>query len=353
MTHRKNTKPVRIGNAVIGGLSPVLVQSMTKTHTCDVEATVNQINELEKAGCHIIRCAVRDDADAKALKDIKKQINIPLVADIHFDYKLALIALEAGIDKLRINPGNIGQEDRIQAVVSSAKERNVPIRIGVNSGSLQKEILAKYGHPTAEALVESALTHIGILERMDFDDIVISIKSSDVTKTMEAYRLLSQKVNYPLHLGITESGTPATGTIKSAVGIGALLAEGIGDTLRVSLTGNPVEEIRVGLEILKSLGLYTKGVTIISCPTCGRLGYNMEKVVKEIEEKTRHIEKPIKIAIMGCVVNGPGEAKEADIGLAGGDGQGMIFKKGEMIRKVSEDRMTDELMKEIEELNNH
>ncbi len=347
---RIKTKTVKIGNVVIGGDNPVAVQSMTKTLTSNVKATIEQIKALESAGCQIIRCAVKDQSDARSLKEIKKGISIPLIADIHFDHKLALIALESGIDKLRINPGNIGNEEKIKAVVSSAKEKNVPIRIGVNSGSLEKEILAKYGHPTAEALVESALKHIGILEDLDFNNIIISIKSTDVPRTIDAYKLLSSKVDYPLHLGITESGTPKVGIIKSSVGIGAILAQGIGDTIRVSLTGDPVEEVRVAYGILKSLGYYSKGVEIISCPTCGRLGYNMEKVVAEIEEKTRDIVKPIRIAIMGCVVNGPGEASEADIGIAGGDGQAVIFKKGIMIKKIAEQNIVEELMKEIKDL---
>ena len=348
MIPRKKTRQIRVGNVLVGGNAPVSVQSMTKTHTNDIQATVDQIRQLSDIGCQIIRCAVKDEADAKALKEIKKQIAIPLVADIHFDYKLALTAIEAGVDKLRINPGNIGSEDRIKAVVSAAKERKIPIRIGVNSGSLEKDLLEKYGHPSAEALVESALKHVHILEKLNFGDIVISIKSTDVPKTIEAYKLLSSKVDYPLHIGITESGIPGTGTIKSAVGIGAILAQGIGETIRVSLTGSPIEEVKAGFEILKSLGLYSKGVTIISCPTCGRLEYDLEKVVREIEENTRHIEIPLKIAIMGCAVNGPGEASEADIGLAGGKGQGLIFRKGEMVKKVAEADMVKELLKEIE-----
>ncbi|MCX5749299.1 MAG: flavodoxin-dependent (E)-4-hydroxy-3-methylbut-2-enyl-diphosphate synthase [Candidatus Saganbacteria bacterium] len=347
---RKKTRPVKVGNVTIGGLSPVSVQSMTKTFTSDAEATIKQIQMLEEAGCQIVRVAVKDEADANALGIIKRSISIPLVADIHFDHKLALTALEAGIDKLRINPGNIGDIERIKAVVSSAKEKKVPIRIGVNSGSLDKEILKKHGHPTAQALVESALKHVKILEKLKFSDIVVSIKASDVPKTIEAYQILSKKVDYPLHVGITEAGIPKTGIIRSAVGIGSLLSQGIGDTIRVSLTGSPVEEVRVGFEILRSLNMFNKGVTIISCPTCGRLEYDMEHVVKEIEENTRHIEVPLKIAIMGCVVNGPGEAAEADLGLAGGKGQGMIFKKGELIKKVREEDMVSELLREIESM---
>lgn len=350
MIPRRKTLQVKAGNVLIGGDAPISVQSMTKTHTSDIKATVAQILKLEQEGCQIIRSAVKDEKDAAALKEIKKAVSIPLVADIHFDHKLALMALEAGVDKLRINPGNIGSEDKVRAVVSAAKERKVPIRIGVNSGSLQKEILQKYGHPTAEALVESALTHVAILEKLDFNDIVISIKSTDVPRTIEAYKLLSSKVDYPLHIGITEAGTVKTGSIKSAVGIGSLLSQGIGDTIRVSLTADPIEEVRLAYQILKALGLYSKGVEIVSCPTCGRLEYDMEKVVDEIEKNTRHIEVPLKIAIMGCVVNGPGEAAEADLGLAGGKGQGIIFKKGEIIKKVAEKDMAKELLKEIESM---
>ena len=348
MITRKKTKEIRIGKVKIGAGNPMAVQSMAKTLTADVSATIAQIKRLEEAGCQIIRVAVKDETDATALKKIKESISIPLVADIHFDHRLALMAIEAGIDKLRINPGNIGSEDRIKAVVSAAKERKVPIRIGVNSGSLQKEILAKYGHPCPKALVESALSHVKILEKLKFYDIAISIKSTDVISSIESFELLSKKVDYPLHVGITESGIPGPGSIKSAVGIGAILARGIGDTIRVSLTGDPVEEVKVAYEILKALGLYNKGVTIISCPTCGRLEYNMEQVVREITEKTKHIEKPLKIAIMGCVVNGPGEACEADLGLAGGKGQGIIFKKGIQLKKVTEKEMVSELLKEIE-----
>ncbi|MFA5104449.1 MAG: flavodoxin-dependent (E)-4-hydroxy-3-methylbut-2-enyl-diphosphate synthase [Candidatus Margulisiibacteriota bacterium] len=347
MIIRKKTKEIRIGTVKIGAGNPVSVQSMTKTHTADIAATVTQIKQLEEAGCQIIRVAVKDETDALALRKIKESISIPLVADIHFDHRLALIAIEAGIDKLRINPGNIGDEDRIKVVVSAAKARKVPIRIGVNSGSLQKDILAKYGHPCPKALVESALVHIKILERLKFYDIVLSIKSADVVDTIESYELLSKKVNFPLHVGITEAGIPGPGNIKSAVGIGAILARGIGDTIRVSLTGDPVEEVKTAYQILRALGLYNKGVTIISCPTCGRLEYNMEQVVREITEKTRHIEKPLKIAIMGCVVNGPGEACEADLGLAGGRGQGIIFKNGAQLKKVPEKDMVSELLKEI------
>ncbi|MEK7375658.1 MAG: flavodoxin-dependent (E)-4-hydroxy-3-methylbut-2-enyl-diphosphate synthase [Candidatus Margulisiibacteriota bacterium] len=350
MLPRNKTRQIRVGDIPVGGNAPISVQSMAKTETCDVRATIEQIRKLEEAGCQIIRVAVRDMKDAGALEEIKKNISIPLVADIHFDYRLALKAIESGIDKLRINPGNIGSLDRIQSVVKAAKDRKIPIRIGVNSGSLEKEILRKYGHPSAEALVESALKHVEILRNLDFEDILISIKSTDVPKTIAAYKLLSSKVDYPLHVGITESGIPKTGIIKSAVGIGSLLSQGIGDTIRVSLTGSPIEEVRVGFEILKALDLYSKGVTIISCPTCGRLSFNLEKVVNEIEEKTRHVEVPLKIAIMGCAVNGPGEAAEADLGLAGGIGEALLFRKGEVLKKVKEADMVEELLKEIESM---
>ena len=350
MIPRKKTKEVKAGHLIIGGKAPVSVQSMTKTRTADIKATVSQILKLEEAGCQLIRTAVKDEKDAEALKEIKSMINIPLAADIHFDHRLALKAIDSGVDKLRINPGNIGEKDRIETVVKAAKAHRIPIRIGVNSGSLEKEVLKKYGHPSAEALVESALNHAHILERLDFDDIVISIKSTDVPKTIKAYELLSSKVNYPLHIGITESGLPGKGTIKSAVGIGALLSRGIGDTLRVSLTGDPAEEVRVGLDILRSLNLYSKGVTIISCPTCGRLSYDLEKIAREVEERTRHIEVPLKIAIMGCAVNGPGEAAEADLGLAGGQGEALLFRKGEIVKKVKEADIVEELLKEIESM---
>src|SRR3989339_2006374 len=343
---RKKTKKIKIGSIAIGGNNPIAVQSMTKTFTSDVASTVKQIKKLEDAGCQIIRCAVPDEKSAYAIGKIKKEINIPLVADIHFDYKLAIIAAEMGADKLRINPGNIGSLEKIKAVVSAAKERGIPIRVGVNSGSLEK----KYKHPTAKALVESALSNVRILEKLGFYNIIVAVKSTSVPVTIEAYRLLSQKVDYPLHIGVTESGIPKIGTIKSSVGIGALLAVGIGNTLRVSLTGDPVEEVRVGYEILKALELVKKGVTIISCPTCGRCKTQMEKVVSEIERKTRDIIKPLKIAIMGCEVNGPGEAKDADVGLAGGNGSGLIFVKGKIVKKVPESRMTSALLEEIRRL---
>jgi (E)-4-hydroxy-3-methylbut-2-enyl-diphosphate synthase len=347
---RKNTKKIKVGNTYIGGDSDISVQSMTNTDTRDVTATVNQILKLEKAGCNVIRCAVPDMAAAEALKDIVKQIHIPLVADIHFDYRLALKAIENEVDALRINPGNIGGLDRIKLVVEAAKNKNIPIRIGVNSGSLEKELLEKYKRVCPEALVESALKHVRILEDLNFYDIVISIKSSDVMQTIESYRLLSEKVDYPLHLGVTEAGTVWSGTIKSSIGIGTLLAEGIGDTIRVSLTGDVLDEVKVGREILKSVGYINEGVQFVSCPTCGRTQINLIKIAEEVEKRLASCNKNIKVAVMGCIVNGPGEAREADIGIAGGNGEGLIFKKGEVIRKVKEDQLVEELMKEIEKI---
>lgn len=346
--YRDNTKVIKIGDRVIGGGNPILIQSMTNTKTEDVEATVAQILRLEEAGCEIIRCTVPTMEAALALKEIKKQIHIPLVADIHFDYKMAIAAMENGADKIRINPGNIGSIDRIKAVVDCAKERNIPIRIGVNSGSLEKELVEKYGGVTPQGLVESALKHVRILEKYEFYDIVVSIKASDVPFSIEAYRLLSEAIPYPIHVGITEAGTPYAGTIKSAVGIGTILAMGIGDTIRVSLTGDPVEEIKAAREILKSLGLRKFGIEFVSCPTCGRTEIDLISIANEVEEKCRHIDKNLKVAVMGCVVNGPGEAREADLGIAGGKGVGLVFKKGEVIRKVNEDELVSALMEEIE-----
>ncbi|WP_160675606.1 flavodoxin-dependent (E)-4-hydroxy-3-methylbut-2-enyl-diphosphate synthase [Clostridium sp. C8-1-8] len=345
---RMQTKKVRVGNVYVGGDAPVSVQSMTNTDTRDVKSTVDQIKRLEEAGCDIVRCAVPDMEAALAIKDIVKDINIPLVADIHFDYRLALEAIKNGVSALRINPGNIGSADRVRMVAEAAKLREIPIRIGVNSGSLEKELLKKYGSPTPEALVQSALGHVKILEDMDFDDIVISIKSADVIKMIDSYRLMSEKVDYPLHLGVTEAGTIWRGTIKSSIGIGALLSEGIGDTIRVSLTGDPVEEIKVGREILKTFGYVNSGIQFISCPTCGRTKIDLINIAEEVESKLASCKKNIKVAIMGCVVNGPGEAKEADIGIAGGNGEGLIFKKGEIVKKVSEKDLVNELIKEIE-----
>jgi len=347
---KKKRNKVKIGNIMIGGGAPIAVQSMTKTDTSNIDATVKQIRKLEQAGCQIVRCAVPDEKAAYALSEIKKQINIPLVADIHFNHRLAVIAAEMGADKLRINPGNIGDIEKIKAVVAAAKERKIPIRIGVNSGSLEKKIKKKYNHVTAEALVKSALKNIRILEKLNFFDIVVSIKATSVPMTIAAYRMIAKKVNYPLHVGVTESGIPKIGLVRSSVGIGVLLAEGIGDTIRVSLTGDPTEEVRVGFEILKSLELAYHGITIISCPTCGRCKINLEAIASEIEEKTRHIRQPLRVAIMGCEVNGPGEAADADVGLAGGNGVGLIFREGEVVRKVPEAEMIEALLDEIESM---
>ena len=347
---RKTTRKVKVGNIYVGGDAPITVQSMTNTDTRDIKATVAQINELTKAGCDIIRCAVPDMEAAIAIKEIVKQIDIPLVADIHFDYRLALESINNGISALRINPGNIGSLDRVELLAKSAKEKDIPIRIGVNSGSLDKSLLAKYGKVTSDALVESALSHINILEKVNFNDIVISIKSSDVPMMIDSYRLMSKKTDYPLHLGVTEAGTIWRGSIKSSVGIGALLSEGIGDTIRVSLTGDPLEEIKVGKEILKSLGLIKGGIEFISCPTCGRTQIDLINIAKEVEDRISNLNKDIKVAVMGCVVNGPGEAREADIGIAGGNGEGLIFKKGEIIKKVKENELVEALIKEIESM---
>lgn len=346
----KRTNKVKVGNIFIGGDHRVTVQSMTNTDTRDVLKTVKQIHRLEEAKCDIVRCAVPDMEAAEAIKDIVSRIHIPLVADIHFDYRLALKAIENGVSKLRINPGNIGDESRIKAVAEAAKNRNIPIRIGVNSGSLEKDILEKYAKVTAQGLVESALRHAAILEKYDFHDIVISIKSSDVMQTIESYRLLSSEVNYPLHIGVTEAGTNFRGTIKSSIGIGTLLAEGIGDTIRVSLTEDVVEEVKVGREILKSLGYIKEGIKFVSCPTCGRTEIDLINIAKEAESRLAYCNKDIKVAIMGCVVNGPGEAREADIGIAGGKGVGLIFKKGKIIKKVREEELVDELVKEIDNM---
>lgn len=347
---RKKTREVKIGNLAIGGENPILIQSMCNTDTRNVDATVAQIIALENAGCELVRAAVPDMEAAEAIGKIKKRIHIPLVADIHFDYRLALRVMELGIDKVRINPGNIGEEARTRQVVEMAKEKHIPIRIGVNSGSLEKELLEKYGGVTPAALVESALKHVSILEKNHFQDIVISIKASDVPFSIEAYRLLSAAVPYPLHVGITEAGTPYAGTIKSAVGIGTILAAGIGDTIRVSLTGDPVEEVRAAKEILKSLGLRKFGPEFVSCPTCGRTQIDLISIANEVERRCQGLEKNIKIAVMGCVVNGPGEAKDADVGIAGGKGVGLLFQKGEIIRKVPENELVEALMQEIDRL---
>ena len=347
---RKQKRIVNIGGVKIGGDNPVAIQSMCNTDTRDVKATVNQIHELENAGCEIIRVAVPDMVAAKAVADIKKQIHIPLVVDIHFDYRLALECMKNGADKVRINPGNIGDRDRVKQVVEMAKEREIPIRIGVNGGSLERELLQKYGGVTADALVESAMGHVAILDELNFNNVVVSIKISDVPKMLCAYRKFNEISDIPLHIGVTESGTLKGGTVKSAVGIGALLAEGIGDTMRVSLTANPVEEIYAAYDIQKVLGMRKTGAEIVSCPTCGRTQLDLISIANEVEQRAANIDKPIKIAVMGCAVNGPGEAREADIGIAGGKGEGLIFKKGEIIKKVPQDSLVDELMKEIETL---
>ena len=348
MAERRKTRQLNVGGVLIGGDAPIAVQSMTNTHTDDAEATLAQIRKLAAAGCDIIRCAVPDMAAAEGLKTICKESPIPVIADIHFDYKLALAAIAAGVDGLRLNPGNIGSTEKVRAVVEAAKERNIPIRIGVNAGSLPKDLLEKYGHPTAEALVEAAWRHIHILEDMDYRNIKVSLKAHDVPLTIAAYRLLASQCDYPLHVGITEAGTVNSGIIKSAVGIGALLAEGIGDTIRVSLTGDPVNEVKVAYDILKALGLREYGPTLISCPTCGRTRINLEKLALEVERRLADITEPITVAVMGCVVNGPGEAKEADIGIAGGDGCGVLIKHGEIIKKFEEDKLLAVLKDELD-----
>lgn len=345
--NKKLTRQIKVGDVLIGGGAPVAVQSMTNTDTRDVGATVSQINRLSDAGCEIVRVAVPDMEAAQALAAIKKDCPIPLIADIHFDHRLALEAIKNDVDGLRLNPGNIGDAGRVRDVVKAARDAEIPIRIGVNAGSLHKSLLEKYGGVTAEGLVESALEHVRILEEQDFRDIKISLKAFEIPLLLEAYRLISEKVDYPLHIGVTEAGTPWAGTIRSAVGIGALLSQGIGDTLRVSLTGDPVEEVRVGFEILKAVGLRTRGPIIVSCPTCGRTEIELIKIAEEVERKIQHLTVPIKVAIMGCVVNGPGEAREADIGIAGGRGVGILFKKGQVVRKVPETSLIDELLNEI------
>ncbi len=347
---RNNTRRIRIGDRYIGGGEPVLIQSMTNTKTQDAYGTVEQIKRLQAAGCDIIRVAVPDMEAAEALKYIKANISIPLVADIHFDYRLAIQSIINGVDKIRINPGNIGDTERVRQVVKAASEREIPIRIGINSGSLEKEVLEKYGHPTADALVESTLNNIKLVEAMDFNNIVISIKSSDVMLTVESYMKASSVTDYPLHLGITEAGTVLSGSIKSSVGLGILLHSNIGDTIRVSLTGDPVEEIYVAREILKSLKLMKSGIEIISCPTCGRTNVDLIRVAEEVEARTRNIfvKKPMKLAVMGCAVNGPGEAKEADLGIAGGKDEFLLFIKGNIVRKIPQENVIEELIKEIE-----
>ena len=346
----RKSKKIKIGNTFIGGDSPILVQSMLNVPAEDIEGSVKQAVELEKAGCQVIRFAIPNKDALALVEPIKNAVSVPLVADIHFDYKLALGAAERGIDKIRINPGNIGSEDRVKAVADICNQKGLPIRIGVNSGSLEKHILAKYGAPTPEAMVESAMYHASLLEKFDFDNIVISIKSSNVNTMIKAYELAAQECSYPLHLGVTEAGTERMGIIKSAVGIGSLLTHNIGDTIRVSLTDNPVKEVYAAFDILKAIGLKTDCPYLISCPTCGRTKIDLVGLAKQVEERLRDCKKPIKVAVMGCIVNGPGEAKEADIGIAGGDGCGLIFKKGEILSKVPEDEILNELMKEIDKL---
>ena len=350
ITHRTQTRPVKVGNLTIGGSNELIIQSMTTTKTHDVEATVAEIHRLEEAGCQIVRVACPDMRAAEAIPEIKKRINIPLVVDIHFNYKLALKAIEGGADKIRINPGNIGSRDKVEAVVNAAKAKGIPIRIGVNAGSLERKLIEKYGYPTADAMVESALHHIKILEDLDFHDIIVSLKASDVNLAVEAYEKAAQAFDYPLHLGITESGTKFSGSIKSAAGLGILLHKGIGNTMRISLSTDPVEEVKVARELLKTFGLAANAATLISCPTCGRIQMNLFKVVDEVEEYIQQVKAPIKVAVLGCAVNGPGEAREADIGIAGGKGEGLLFRHGEVIRKVPEDKMVEELKIEIDKL---
>lgn len=350
---REETRSVQVGNLTIGGNNHVVIQSMCNTKTKNVEATIKQINALEQAGCELVRVAVFDKEDAYAIKEIKKGIHIPLVADIHFDYRLALIAIESGIDKVRINPGNIGSIEKVKAVVDACKEKHIPIRIGVNGGSLEKDILEKYGEPTPEGMVESAMKHVKILEDLDFHDIVISLKSSNTMLTIKAYELASKTFPYPLHVGVTEAGTALGGTIKSALGIGTLLYEGIGNTIRVSLSDDPVEEIKVAKILLKELGLLKGVPTLVSCPTCGRIQYDLIPIAKEMEDFLKDIHLDITVAIMGCAVNGPGEARHADIGIAGGVGEGLLIKHGEIVKRVKQEDMVqtlkDEILKMVEE----
>ena len=347
---RRKTKKIKIGNTYIGGDAPITVQSMLNKPAHDIEASVKQAVELEKAGCQIIRGAIPDMDAVKLIPALKEAVSVPIVADIHFDYRLAVEAVAAGVDKVRINPGNIGSDDRVKKVVEACRSRNIPIRIGVNSGSVEKDILAKYGAPTPEAMAESAMYHASLLEKFDFDDIVISIKSSNVGNMIKAYETVAERCDYPLHLGVTEAGTERMGLIKSSAGIGSLLMHGIGDTIRVSLTADPIKEVYAGLDILKALDLRNDCVQIVSCPTCGRTKVDLIKVAGEVENALRDCRKPLKVAVMGCVVNGPGEAKEADIGIAGGDGCAVLIKKGEIIRKIKEEDIVSELLAEIEKI---
>lgn len=348
MCYREHTKVVSVGGVLLGGGNPIRIQSMTNTKTEDVEATVAQILRLEKAGCEIIRCTVPTMEAAKAIGEIKKRIHIPLVADIHFDYRMAIAAMENGADKIRINPGNIGSTDRIKAVVDVAKERNIPIRVGVNSGSLEKPLIEKYGGVTAEGIVESALDKVRIIEDLEYDNLVISIKSSDVLMCVRAHEILAKQTHYPLHVGITESGTVQSGNIKSAIGLGLILNRGIGDTIRVSLTGDPVEEIRSAKLILRTLGLRKGGIEVVSCPTCGRTQIDLIRLANQVEKMVEDYPLDLKLAVMGCVVNGPGEAREADLGIAGGIGEGLLIKKGEIIRKVPENELLQALKEELD-----
>lgn len=347
---RRKSRKIKLGNTTLGGDSPVLVQSMLNVPSTNIDGSVAQAKALAAAGCQVIRFAIPDEAALDLIEPIKNAVDVPLVADIHFNYRLALGAAQRGIDKIRINPGNIGSDDRVKAVADICREKRIPIRIGVNSGSLEKHILAKYGAPTPEAMVESAMYHAALLEKFDFNDIVISIKSSNVPTMIAAYEMAAQRCDYPLHLGVTEAGTERMGIIKSAAGIGSLLCHGIGDTIRVSLTDDPVKEVFAAMDILKAIGLKNDSPYLIACPTCGRTRIDLVGLAKQVEEKLRDVHKPIKVAVMGCVVNGPGEAREADIGIAGGDGEGLLFNKGQILRKVPEDQLLTELMKEIDKL---
>lgn len=347
---RRKSRKIKLGNTTLGGDSPVLVQSMLNVPSTNIDGSVAQAKALAAAGCQVIRFAIPDESALNLIEPIKNAVDVPLVADIHFNYRLALGAAQRGIDKIRINPGNIGSDDRVKAVTDICREKQIPIRIGVNSGSLEKHILAKYGAPTPEAMVESAMYHAALLEKFDFNDIVISIKSSNVPTMIAAYEMAAQRCDYPLHLGVTEAGTERMGIIKSAAGIGSLLCHGIGDTIRVSLTDDPVKEVFAAMDILKAIGLKNDSPYLIACPTCGRTRIDLVGLAKQVEEKLRDVHKPIKVAVMGCVVNGPGEAREADIGIAGGDGEGLLFKKGQILRKVPEDQLLTELMKEIDKL---
>ena len=347
---RRKSRKIKLGNTTLGGDSPVLVQSMLNVPSTNIDGSVAQAKALAAAGCQVIRFAIPDEAALDLIEPIKNAVDVPLVADIHFNYRLALGAAQRGIDKIRINPGNIGSDDRVKAVADICREKQIPIRIGVNSGSLEKHILAKYGAPTPEAMVESAMYHAALLEKFDFNDIVISIKSSNVPTMIAAYEMAAQRCDYPLHLGVTEAGTERMGIIKSAAGIGSPLCHGIGDTIRVSLTDDPVKEVFAAMDILKAIGLKNDSPYLIACPTCGRTRIDLVGLAKQVEEKLRDVHKPIKVAVMGCVVNGPGEAREADIGIAGGDGEGLLFKKGQILRKVPEDQLLTELMKEIDKL---